>query len=64
LPARGDQVLLIDGNTNNTPQFEHPAGPNAGNGSGPASCNPVDLGSGNALLFRPRPFGVSNFLSI
>ena len=34
------------------------------NGSGGTTCNPVDLASGNALLFRPRPFGMSQFMAM
>jgi len=34
-------------------------GAKAGDGCGCSSSNPVDLGSGNALVFRPRPFGLS-----
>lgn len=34
-------------------------GPNGGDGNGPGSCNPVDFGSGNAMAFKPRPFGMS-----
>ena len=34
-------------------------GGNAGDGNGPKTCNPVDLASGNAMVFRPRPFGIS-----
>ncbi|MGH7673042.1 MAG: hypothetical protein ACREMC_09080, partial [Gemmatimonadales bacterium] len=48
-------------------------GANAGNGGcpfcpgsppQPQSNNPVDLASGNALLFRPRPFGMSVFAPV
>ncbi len=39
-------------------------GGNAGNGDGTRTCNPVDLGSGNALVFRPRPFGISKLMSV
>ncbi|MFN7085509.1 MAG: IPT/TIG domain-containing protein, partial [Burkholderiales bacterium] len=39
-------------------------GGNAGNGCGPQSPNPVDLGSGNAMVFRPRPFGISKLMSV
>ncbi len=30
----------------------------------PQTPCPVDLASGNALVFRPRPFGISNFISV
>jgi len=36
----------------------------AGNGIGPKTCYPVDLGSGNAMVFRPRPFGISKFMAL
>jgi RHS repeat-associated protein len=35
-----------------------------GNGCGPTSNSPVDLASGNALVFRPRPFGMSKFMAV
>ncbi len=28
------------------------------------SCNPVNFASGNALVFRPRPFGISKLMSV
>ncbi len=39
-------------------------GNNGGNGCGPRSPNPVDLASGNAMVFRPRPFGISKFMAL
>jgi len=39
-------------------------GNNGGNGCGAQSPNPVDLASGNALVFRPRPFGISKFMAL
>ncbi len=30
----------------------------------PPTCNPVDLASGNALAFIPRPFGISKLMSV
>jgi RHS repeat-associated protein len=39
-------------------------GNNGGNGCGPSSPNPVDLASGNAMVFRPRPFGISKFMTL
>lgn len=39
-------------------------GANGGNGNGCSTNNPVDLASGNAMLFRPRPFGISNFMTL
>jgi RHS repeat-associated protein len=39
-------------------------GNNGGNGCGPSSPNPVDLASGNAMVFRPRPFGISKFMAL
>jgi len=39
-------------------------GANAGDGDGPCTRNPVDLGSGNASAFRQRPFGIDKFVSL
>jgi RHS repeat-associated protein len=35
-----------------------------GSGCGPGSPNPVDLASGNAQGFRPRPFGLSSLMPV
>jgi len=39
-------------------------GGNGGNGSCPNTSNPVNLASGNALVFRPRPFGLSVLMPV
>jgi YD repeat-containing protein len=39
-------------------------GDNGGDGDGPNTSCPVNLASGNALVFRPRPFGISKFMSV
>lgn len=36
----------------------------SGSGCGPRTGDPVDLGSGNALVFNPRPFGMSSLVSL
>jgi RHS repeat-associated protein len=39
-------------------------GATSGDGCGSKTKNPVDLGSGNALVFRPRPFGITRLMSV
>lgn len=39
-------------------------GATGGNGCGPTTGRPVDLASGNALAFRPRPFGISQLMPV
>ena len=50
-------IAIQKGPGNNT-------GPSAGDGCGKTTKNPVDLGSGNALVFRPRPFGITKLMPI
>jgi len=39
-------------------------GANAGDGGGCKCANPVDAGSGNGTVFRPRPFGISKLMPV